>query len=139
MCSGLRKACSTARAPGASRNTAASAPSTMRVLAVEMTVALRPPPSSREPRPLRSNEPGDGQSGTPDVAPGGPPTAGSPPAGSAAGPGWLSSMPAAACQPQGWMVAKLKANGTLQELQKKYLQSSVGLQLGDRLVDAAHQ
>src|SRR5215831_20475901 len=60
MCCGLKKACSTACAPGASRKIATSAPSTTRVLAVEMTVPLRPPPSSLAPRPDRANDPGGG-------------------------------------------------------------------------------
>src|SRR5580658_10229205 len=60
MSCGLKKACSTARAPGASRKMAASAPSTMSVLTAEMTVPPRPPPSSLAPRPVRTNEPGGG-------------------------------------------------------------------------------
>src|SRR5215472_10826437 len=113
MCCGLKKACSTARAPGATRKIATSAPSTTRVLTVEMTGPLRPPPSSlaprllrenepggcqpppssREPRPLRPNEAGACQrsSGTPAAAPGGP-TAENPGSGSAGDPAWLSSI-----------------------------------------------
>src|SRR6516225_6639864 len=70
MCSGLKNVCSTACAPGASRKIATSAPSTTRVLAVEMTVPPRPPPSSRAPRPVRANEPGGGLPADPG---GGPP------------------------------------------------------------------
>jgi hypothetical protein len=54
------------------------------VLTVEMTVPLRPPPSSLAPRPVRANDPG-----------GGPPTE----------PGGL---PLSATGAQGWMVGNVR-------------------------------
>src|SRR5215813_8178136 len=62
---GLKNVCSTARAPGASRKIAASAPSTTIVLTVETTPARVPLPleNSRGPRPVAVKEtagcPGD--------------------------------------------------------------------------------
>src|SRR6266568_7594736 len=55
---GLKNACSTARAPGASRMMATRMPSTTIVLTDETTVApVPPPPSSRGPRPAATKEP----------------------------------------------------------------------------------
>ncbi len=59
MSCGLKNVCLTSALPGASRKIATSAASTTSVLAVEMTVARRPPPdNSRGPRPVALNEPG---------------------------------------------------------------------------------
>ena len=58
MSVGLKKKCSTDRAPGASRKIATRIPSTTIVLIVDTTVALVPPPdSSRGPRPVAVNDP----------------------------------------------------------------------------------
>jgi hypothetical protein len=58
---GLKNVCRTWALPGASRKIATSAPSTTRVLVVEIAAALRPPPdSSRGPRPVVPNDPGAG-------------------------------------------------------------------------------
>src|SRR5262249_55523187 len=64
MSVGLKNACSTARAPGASRKIMTRMLSTTIVLTDEMTVALVPPPaSSRGPLPVAAKEfagwPGD--------------------------------------------------------------------------------
>jgi len=64
---------------------ATSTPSTTSVLAVEMTVPLRPPPSSLAPRPVRANEPGGGL----PAAPGG-------------------GLPVSATGAQGWMVGNVR-------------------------------
>ena len=51
MSCGLKNACSTARAPGASRKTAARIPSTTSVLTVETTVPLRAAAEQPGPAP----------------------------------------------------------------------------------------
>ncbi len=92
MCCGLKNSCSTARAPGASRKIATRAPSTTRVLTVEMTVPLRPP-SSLAPRPLRANDPGGGFPAEPA-------------GGDPAEPG--GGLPLSATGTQGWMVGNVR-------------------------------
>src|SRR5581483_11441279 len=141
MSCGLKNACSTDRAPGASRKIAASAPTTIRVLTVETTVPPRPLPSSREPRPLRANEPGGCQP-PPTETPGGPPATGppatgpapaSPLPGSPDGGGWCSSI---------WGGGSLLRSGLdgregevdLQVFLLELLQGAVALELCDRLI-----
>ena len=68
MSRGSKNVCRTSALPGASRNTATSAPTTTSVLAVETATARRPPPdSSRGPRPPPSIGPGimSGSAGEP--------------------------------------------------------------------------
>src|SRR5215831_1974294 len=119
MSCGLKNVWRTSALPGASRNTATSAPITTSVLAVEMAVARRPPPvSSRGPRPVVPNEPGAGEPLSPD---GGPP-------GASPGP-----------DPNGSGLDGRDAQVDLQVLLLQLLQGAVALQGGQRLVDAADE